>query len=73
MPAITPPDVAQWVATERGILFEGYAGECGEHRTVGDHRAWCFECTEWCYAPPATGEEPAACKGCAHKYGWSWP
>jgi hypothetical protein len=31
--------------------------ECGEHRTVGAHRAWCFACTEWCY--PSDG-----CKGC---------
>ncbi len=23
--------------------------ECGEHRTVGPHRAWCFGCQEWCY------------------------
>lgn len=23
--------------------------ECGEHRTVGPHRAWCFACAEWCY------------------------
>lgn len=23
--------------------------ECGEHRTVGDYRAWCHDCTEWCY------------------------
>jgi hypothetical protein len=22
---------------------------CGEHRTVGEHRAWCFDCKEWCY------------------------
>jgi hypothetical protein len=22
---------------------------CGEHRTVGDHRAWCHDCHEWCY------------------------
>lgn len=22
---------------------------CGEHRTVGSHRAWCFHCVEWCY------------------------
>lgn len=20
-----------------------------EHRTVGPHRAWCFQCGEWCY------------------------
>lgn len=22
---------------------------CEEHRTVGAHRAWCFDCSEWCY------------------------
>ena len=39
-------------------LFEGYSPrECGEHRTVGTHRAWCHECAEWCYP-----ELP--CKGC---------
>ena len=38
--------------------FEGYSPrECGEHRTVGTHRAWCHECAEWCYP-----ELP--CKGC---------
>ena len=38
--------------------FLGHAGsECGEHRTVGAHRAWCFQCSEWCYP-----EVP--CKGC---------
>jgi len=31
-------------------LFEGHQPrECGEHRTVGPHRAWCFDCREWCY------------------------
>jgi len=30
--------------------FEGHSGrECGEHRTVGPHRAWCHDCSEWCY------------------------
>ncbi len=30
--------------------FEGFEPrECGEHRTVGDYRAWCFDCGEWCY------------------------
>lgn len=33
--------------------------ECGEHRTVGTHRAWCLDCTEWCYP-----RMDAACKGC---------
>ena len=38
--------------------FEGHEGrECGEHRTVGSHRAWCHDCTEWCYP-----ELP--CRGC---------
>jgi hypothetical protein len=30
---------------------------CGEHRTVGPHRAWCFGDREWCYP-----DEP--CRGC---------
>ena len=38
--------------------FEGHQGrDCGEHRTVGSHRAWCFDCTAWCY--PEEG-----CPGC---------
>lgn len=40
--------------------FEGHPGrECGEHRTVGAHRAWCYDCTEWCYP-----SDDGACKGC---------
>lgn len=38
--------------------FEGHAdSECGEHRTVGPHRAWCYNDTEWCYPH-------APCRGC---------
>lgn len=38
--------------------FEGHAHRtCGEHRTVGPHRAWCFDHREWCYP-----DEP--CAGC---------
>jgi hypothetical protein len=30
--------------------FLGFGGrECDEHRTVGSHRAWCYDCGEWCY------------------------
>ena len=30
--------------------FEGHSPrECGEHRTLGVHRAWCFDCSEYCY------------------------
>lgn len=40
--------------------FEGHSDrECGEHRTVGSHRAWCFDCHEWCYP-----NVDMACRGC---------
>lgn len=30
--------------------FHGHSPrDCGEHRTVGSHRAWCHDCREWCY------------------------
>jgi hypothetical protein len=51
-------DVERIAQTEPNFL--GHKGrECGEHRTVGSHRAWCFDCSEWCY--PGID---AACKGC---------
>lgn len=35
------------------VNFEGHIPrECGEHRTVGPHRAWCYDCQEWCYPRP---------------------
>lgn len=38
--------------------FEGHESrECGEHRTVGSYRAWCHDCSQWCYP-----EMP--CNGC---------
>jgi hypothetical protein len=47
------------VRDERGN-FEGFEGrECGDHRTVGDYRAWCFDCVTWCYPE-------APCPGCEH-------
>lgn len=40
--------------------FEGHEGrDCNDHRTVGPHRAWCYECTQWCY--PRIDQ---ACRGC---------
>lgn len=49
----------QEVRDEKGS-FEGFEPrECGEHRTVGSHRAWCYTCHEWCYPRIA-----AACNGC---------
>lgn len=42
--------------------FEGYEPrECGDHRTVGEHRAWCFDCRMWCY-PGSPGQD--GCYGC---------
>jgi hypothetical protein len=40
-------------------LFQGWSGCDCEHRTVGSHRAWCYDCAEWCY-PRAD----AACARC---------
>jgi hypothetical protein len=41
--------------------FEGWPDRwCGEHRTVGSHRAWCFDCSEWCYS----GDIEMACPRC---------
>jgi len=38
--------------------FEGHRPRnCGEHHTVGPHRAWCLVCAEWCYPN-------VACHGC---------
>ncbi len=34
---------------ENGNFLGHEPRECGEHRTVGPHRAWCFDCSEWCY------------------------
>lgn len=45
--------------------FEGHQPRaCHEHRTVGPHRAWCFDCHEWCY--PATS---LGCIRCRHPEG----
>ncbi len=50
----------EWVAgrteVRDGDLFLGFEPRgCGEHRTVGSYRAWCFDCSEWCYP-----QEPCA-------------
>jgi hypothetical protein len=56
-----------WMGTTfAGRNFHGHGGACGEHRTVGECRAYCLQCSEWCYPN-------AACKGCAHLTGQEWP
>lgn len=37
------------VRDERGHFLGFQPRDCGEHRTVGEHRAWCHDCREWCY------------------------
>ena len=45
--------------------FEGWTPRaCREHRTVGPHRAWCYDCAEWCYPDPER-----ACIRCRHPEG----
>ena len=45
--------------------FEGHQPRaCGDHRTVGSHRAWCFDCSEWCYP-----NFDAGCIRCRHPEG----
>lgn len=52
----------QWFVNHNGDrCFEGYEPrDCENHRTVGEHRAWCYDCSEWCYS----ADEEMACKGC---------
>ena len=53
-----PPVPAGQHAPPAEAAFEGHPQrECGEHRTVGPHRAWCFADSEWCYPD-------ALCRGC---------
>lgn len=40
--------------------YHGKLGTSAEHRTVGDYRAWCHDCGEWCY-PSAPCGEPSCC------------
>lgn len=40
--------------------YHGKIGSPAEHRTVGDYRAWCHDCGEWCY-PSAPCGEPSCC------------
>ncbi len=50
--------VGEGTTTDEAPLFHGHGGDCGEHRTVGPHRAWCYACQEWCYPS-------SCCTGCA--------
>lgn len=53
--------LATFAEGEQGPLFTGWEPrECGDHRPVGDYRAWCFDCSEWCYSRTID----MACKGC---------
>lgn len=45
------------VWNEKGNFGGFLPNECGEHRTVGSHRAWCYGDSEWCYPK-------IPCRGC---------
>ncbi len=52
------------VYDEAGRFHGHQPRECGEHRTVGSHRAWCFACSEWCYpSSPCVRCEIASLRG----------
>lgn len=54
-------DLVEETIIDSGRRFVGYSPRtCGEHRTVGEHRAWCFDCREWCYSRTPD----MACEGC---------
>lgn len=43
-------DLVPTLIVDDGRRFVGWEPrQCGEHRTVGNYRAWCFDCSEWCY------------------------
>lgn len=46
---------AEPVYDDRGNFLRLADSPCGEHRTVGEHRAWCCSCSEWCYASDGCG------------------
>lgn len=43
-----PELVQSPVRDERGCWMGYEPRECGEHRTTGEQRAWCYDCGEWC-------------------------
>jgi hypothetical protein len=48
--------------------FEGFTERaCGDHRTVGDYRAWCYDCSEWCY-PDAPCVRCQSRSDCPHQW-----
>jgi hypothetical protein len=44
---------------ERPLFIGHDERSCGEHRTLGSHRAWCFDCGEYCYPN-------IPCSGCSY-------
>lgn len=56
---MTTPIYEPREADDNSPNFLGFEGRnCGDHRTVGSHRAWCFDCTMWCYpSNPCNGCE----------------
>ena len=59
---------------EHGNFIGFEIRECGDHRTVGVHRAWCHNCNEWCYPRcPCLGCEIIPLRKYAEAHGYISP
>lgn len=58
-PQVDTAAAAEDIRDDKGY-YHGKVGTDSEHRTVGDYRAWCYDCGEWCY-PSAPCGEPKCC------------
>lgn len=47
--AIVNFEVPEPIFDDEGRFHGHEPRGCRDHRTVGPHRAWCHDCTEWCY------------------------
>lgn len=43
-----------------------------EHRTVGRHRAWCYDCAEWCYPAIPCARCDRALQYLGRRSWWRW-
>jgi hypothetical protein len=54
-------------------MAKNWTGVTGstEHRTVGPHRAWCYQDGEWCYPPSGEwGVDDEGCDCCMETAGY---
>lgn len=60
----TEPGRTKEIRTPEGYFVGFEPRDCGDHRTVGPHRAWCYDCSTWCYPrSPCPGCEVVQLRG----------